>query len=286
MSDRRNVGTLEIQAVMYVHLSIVLRQRVTTLFVDHANQQHVGRGCTEIKIFVAIFSQDRRGKWPEPFAKLDLKIQLFLHFRMAWITENAPVAESPWTELHASLKPADNLPLFQQFGNIFTKQRKVTVFFVWSTVSAAHPLNINGTKFRTQIGTLHIIRTRRINFPFCPRPDIVCCVGSSERSTCITGRRLNPELVNNATFQQFAIGDTVKSNTTSHHQVSKPGQFHAGRRQLEDDLFGDVLNCQGHVHVRLGEITFLLAAGNAEQAFPFLIITHAQTGGIVEVVHV
>ena len=66
----------------------------------------------------------------------------------------------------------------------------------------------------------------------------------------------------------------------------QPVSSRAGLRQLEDHLFGDLLDGQGQIHVFLGDVTLGPAGRDAEQGLPPVVHAHGQPGGKVKILHV
>ena len=62
----------------------------------------------------AVFGEHRRAERPECLAVLDAAIELIANRSPARICEQRAVAQSPRTELHAALKPADDQPFGDQ----------------------------------------------------------------------------------------------------------------------------------------------------------------------------
>ncbi len=102
----------------------------------------------------------------------------------------------------------------------------------------------------------------------------------------ITCSRLNPEAINDTAVQQFPIGNTVQSHPASHDQVATVRQLNTAGRQFEDNLFSDVLNRQGQIHVRLADVGLLLAFWNAEQTLPLFVVAHAQAYRVIKIIQI
>ncbi len=110
--------------------------------------------------------------------------------------------------------------------------------------------------------------------------------GRSERPARITAGRLDPDVLEQAGAQQLAVGDAVQRHAAGHDQVFAAGQLAGGFRHPEHDLFGDLLDGQGQIHVVLGQLAFGFAPWQAEQLFPGAVVAHGQAGGVIEIVHV
>src|SRR5882757_898071 len=85
-------------------------------FRPHLRRQyHKRRIRCALQVFACRFLLKRRRKWPPPLSKFNGIVDLGVHFRIAWITENRSAPERARAKFHASLKPSQYFPLRKQF---------------------------------------------------------------------------------------------------------------------------------------------------------------------------
>ena len=112
-------------------------------------------------------------------------------------------------------------------------------------------------------------------------PDELC---DAQRAAGVTGRGLDPELVERSLPQDATVAHAVEGDTASKAEVVAAGDFLGVGHRLEHDVFGHLLDRRGHVHVLLRERRLGLARLVAEQVVEALR-RHPQPGRVVEVAH-
>ena len=77
--------------------------------------------------------------------------------------------------------------------------------------------------------------------------------GRTQRSAGITGRRLDPDVVECSVAQQATIGHTIEPDATRDDQVPHAGLCSNVAADAKDDLLGHILDAGRQVHVPLLE---------------------------------
>ena len=95
------------------------RQQMLVVGPHARGEQHertVGRAIRYAEVEVGRRGLHKHGRRERPkwFTMLDLGVQRVLHRRIGRIGEDAACAERAWSELHASMEPADYLVVRQQ----------------------------------------------------------------------------------------------------------------------------------------------------------------------------
>ena len=89
--------------------------------LDPRREQHELVACrtrSDVEPVVGMFGEHARCKRTEVFPVLDLLIEDVAHLRPARIGEQRTVAERARSELHAALKPGDDLAVGDQLGGV------------------------------------------------------------------------------------------------------------------------------------------------------------------------
>src|ERR1043166_1811910 len=97
------------------------RDAAAPIGLDRTSKQHelvTGRTAADLEPFVGVFRHDAGGKRPEVLAVLDALIEGIAHVRPPWVGEERTVAERARPELHAALKPGDDLAVGDHVGGI------------------------------------------------------------------------------------------------------------------------------------------------------------------------
>ena len=116
--DRRPA---DVELVDAKELLLLLGHRGAAIFPDRRHQQHVGALAVDLEVVRHVVVHHRRGKGSERLAELDLQVHDRLHLLGARIADDAARAKGPGTELHASLKPADDVLVGDQLGDALGK---------------------------------------------------------------------------------------------------------------------------------------------------------------------
>src|SRR5205823_3094456 len=88
-----------------------------------SDQEHVGTllAHTHLEVIGHAFVQNRGRERTEGFAELGLQVHCRLHVGTPRITEDAPAAQSARAEFHPSLKPAYDILVRQQIGDVIAE---------------------------------------------------------------------------------------------------------------------------------------------------------------------
>src|SRR4030067_3473945 len=86
--------------------------------VDFKGKEHKGGLYRISKIPVALLFQNRRGKRPEGFPLFYLKVYNILHLPPSGIAQKAAVSQCPGSPFHTPLKPAYQLTICKDSGDL------------------------------------------------------------------------------------------------------------------------------------------------------------------------
>src|ERR1700730_8257764 len=182
------------------------------------NQQHVGRRTIKFKVVGDILFQDRRRERPESFPILDLKIQFFLHLRVPCVPQDAAITQSTRAEFHSPLKPANDISILKFRRGVRSQAVEVLIVACLGAVSFHCVANLFVRELRPKVGTLSSI-PGTINFPLISSVDMPDSIRCPNRSPCVTGGRLNPEILKNPRSEDLPVGHTVERYTSSHNEI-------------------------------------------------------------------
>ena len=101
--------------------SLIYRDEVAPFILDGACEQHelvARRRRADLEPVLGVFRQHARREGAKILAVLHLLIEDVAHVRPARIGEQRTVAERPRPELHAALKPGDDLAVGDHVGSV------------------------------------------------------------------------------------------------------------------------------------------------------------------------
>ena len=145
-------------------------------------------------------------------------------------------------------------------------------------------LDVRLLVLRTEIAAAHRV-TAAVQLARCSLYRWLASERGAERAAGVARRGLQPDLVEDFLAQQLAVRHAVERDAAREAQVAFAGFARHAARELDDHFFGDDLNARGQIHFALRQGRLGLARRAAEQLVE-LRIGHAQSGAVVEVVHV
>ena len=205
----------------------------------------------EVEPLGGAIPQDGRSERPKALPELDLEVHRGLHRRRSRVTQNAAGSECPGAELHAPLKPADDLALGQVQGDVLEQFGFIAKLLALGPLPCQETASLIGAVPRAQEAALLSVSARR--WPGLFKKLVPDEQGRTQSPAGITGRRLNPEVVKVAFAEQPAVGDAVQRHSTGQHQVLHTGSLADMPADPEHDVLGHRLDAGGQVHVPLLE---------------------------------
>src|SRR5205814_8134953 len=107
----------------------------------------------------------------------------------------------------------------------------------------------------------------------------------AERAAGVAGRRLNPDVVEDALAQDAAVADAVQRDAARQAQIAEAGLAPREARHLQHHLLGDLLHRAREIHLALRQRRLGLARRPAEERLE-AAAGHPQAVWIREVLHV
>src|SRR5262249_39736647 len=163
------------------------------------------------------------------------------------VAENASRSESARTELHAPLKPADDLLVREQIGDLDAELLVRLADVIGRAFRGEHLQHIILGELRTEKRSLLPIGTSRLS------RIIVKLIAHEQRrakrTTRIARGRLNPDLLEGSFSKDAAVADAVQRYAAGQHEVPHPRLPVNVAGRSKHDLLGDGLQRSGQIHV-------------------------------------
>ena len=169
------------------------------------HEQHVRAflARTHVEILVGTVLQNRRRKRPKRLAELDLQVHHRLHLRAPRVADDAARSERARTELHATLKPADDLLPRDQVGHGLAERLVRVEFTIDGPDAVEERADLRVDRARAQQRpVLRVARTRHARLVEQLMPDEQ---RDAQRPPGIAGRRLNPDVLKRAFAQDAPV---------------------------------------------------------------------------------
>jgi hypothetical protein len=229
---------------------------------------------------VGVLFEHDGGEGAEALAELGGQVQVRLHARTAGIGQDRTAAERAGAELHASLEDADDLFLAQGLG-----EHAVAVgsghFLVGEAVGVEELLDLARREAGPEQGAGHlvvlVVGLARLVLDLVPDVE-----GGAERAAGVARGGLDPDVVEEPGAQDLAVGDAVEGDAAGQAEVLLARDRAGEAGHLQHDLFGDVLDRAGQVHLAQGDVRLGLAPLAAEQAGE-AVVGHLQIVEITEI---
>src|SRR5262245_26716555 len=221
------------------------------LFENGSYEEHVGTVLVRphLKIISHSLLKHAGGEWAEHLAEFDLPVHRRLHVAVARVTDDAASPQRTRAELHAAVEPAYDLAFRQDLSDGLEQLGLVCATLMRSIhLSEEIGDEIVGVLRAEEAAFLGIMAVGPARFVEQLMPDEA---SRAEGSARIAGRRLNPDVLEQALAKQAAIGDAVESDTARQHEVLHFGLAMNLSRHAEHDFFGDLLDAGRDVHVAL-----------------------------------
>src|SRR6476661_4754056 len=163
-----------------------------------------------------MFAEHRRSERSKALAKLDLEIQLRLHFRTSRVAENTARAERAWAKLHAPAKPPHYFSAGEQLGRL-SRQRQIGKSFR----DTAHALEICrdfGIRvFRPKHRPTH--RVAAVIVAGLVHDLVPDHERGAERATGVAGCGLDPNLFEGTFAHDAAVRGAVQRHAASQTKI-------------------------------------------------------------------
>src|SRR4030095_14471221 len=213
MGHGRYFGACDLEQIYSPELRLLVSQLEAKRLVDRRDKQHIGAFSAHLEVVCDSLSYHRWCKRPERFPVFDFEVHYRLHLVAARVTDYAAASQCPRTELHPSLKPADNLLFDQLFGysleELLVGQSQIGCL---PLLQEAFDLLIG--EFRTEEGPFHGVYVWASDSGGVEIA-MGCCHRDTESATGIAGSWLNPYILERPLTQYSAVADAVERYTTS-----------------------------------------------------------------------
>ena len=279
MRHRRQVAAHSSEFVQASRRSRNLRLR-TPVGTDRGDKEHVGTRLPQLEKVPLPSLQNRRGEGPERLPELDGKVHPSLHLRSPRITQQGSLAESPRAELRAPGKMADNLSRSNLRGNRLRQLLLGSAGLINRMHAVQGRLHLDHGERRSEAGAELGIRAPRNPRPVQMLEPVV--KRRTQRTSGITGRRLDPQFVKRAFTQKAPVGDTIQGDSSGETKLLQARLPMDMDGQPQHHILGHLLDARRKIHVPLSD-GIVRTAGVALKKPVETPVRHGQSRTVVEI---
>ena len=197
--------------------------------------------------FVGMFGKDARRERPKVFAVLDPAIEDGPRIGPAGIGKQRPVAERARSELHAALKPADDIAVGDHVGGVaggvLASPRRETGRLDGSQ-------NLSLVELRTEIGRRAAWRRPRTSFGTMNRKS------RADRGARVMRRGRDEDIREGARLPDQRIGDAIERDASGNAQTLEPDGALETSQESDDGRIGGGLQRGRNIHVPRKNLRF------------------------------